>query len=145
VPTSSPPSASVEQAQQLAGFRVALREFLWRTERIARESGLTANQYVLLLVIKGAPDGSQRTRFIDISKRLKLSRNTVSDLVRRAERAKLITRERSDSDRRSIHLRLTPEGERRLALAVDASDRERRALAATLSALLGAYVGASGP
>ena len=56
-----PGAPSVEQAQQLASFRVALREFQWRTEAIARESGLTANQYVLLLLIKGAPDGSERT------------------------------------------------------------------------------------
>ncbi|HEY7208047.1 MAG TPA: MarR family transcriptional regulator [Gaiellaceae bacterium] len=134
-------SPSVDQAQQLANFRVALREFLWRTEAIASESGLTDTQYVLLLLVKGAPDGSERCRLVDISRRLKLSPNSVTGLVRRAERANLVRREPSETDQRAINLRLTEEGERRLALAVQAGDRDRRAFAGALSALLSAYVG----
>ena len=39
----------------VAEFRAALRRFLRRTERIARQSGLTPQRYLLLLMVKGAP------------------------------------------------------------------------------------------
>ena len=130
---------SVARAQQLARFRLALRDFLLRAESAARESELTPAQYMLLLLIKGAPDGGERRRFVDLSRDLRSSRNTVSELVHRAERAGLILREPSESDQRVVYLRLTPEGEQRLAHAVGASERDRMALAGAFSALLTAY------
>ena len=53
----------VEQGQEptiadviaVAEFRSALRHFLRRSEKIARESGLTPQRYTLLMMIKGAP------------------------------------------------------------------------------------------
>ena len=130
---------SVARAQQLARFRLALRDFLLRAESAARESELTPAQYMLLLLIKGAPDGGERRRFVDLSRDLRSSRNTVSELVHRAERAGLIRREPSESDQRVVYLRLTPEGEQRLAHTVDASERDRIALAEAFSVLLSAY------
>jgi DNA-binding MarR family transcriptional regulator len=132
-------SISVERAQQLARLRTALRDFLWRTESVAKESGLTPTQYLLLLLIKGAPDGAERRRFVDLATDLRSSRNTVSELVHRAERAGLIRREPSEDDQRVVYLRVTREGEQRLARAVDASERDRVALAQAFSALLSAY------
>jgi DNA-binding MarR family transcriptional regulator len=52
----------------------------------------------------------------------------VTELVDRAEHAGLVQREASTSDARVAHLRLTPDGEERLAQAFQSLAAERRAL-----------------
>src|SRR5919109_2041930 len=106
---------SVDDAVSVAEFRAALRRFLRRSERIARRSGLTPQRHLLLLMIKGAPDGSEQSTVTELAERLQLAQSTVTELVRRAEEAGLVERERSTADGRVAHLRLTREGERRLA------------------------------
>jgi DNA-binding MarR family transcriptional regulator len=109
----------------VAEFRAALRGFLRRTERIARQSGLTPQRYLLLLMVKGAPDGSEKSTVTELAERLQLAQSTVTELVSRAEETGLIEREQSDTDARVAHLRLTEEGERRLMLAFTGLATER--------------------
>jgi DNA-binding MarR family transcriptional regulator len=109
----------------VADFRAALRQFLRRTERIARQSGLTPQRYLLLLMVKGAPDGSEQSTVTELSERLQLAQSTVTELVSRAEESGLIEREQSHTDARVAHLRLTDEGERRLLLAFTGLATER--------------------
>ena len=45
---------------EVASFRAALRSFLADSDRVARASGLTPQRHLLLLMIKGAADGSER-------------------------------------------------------------------------------------
>ena len=99
----------------VAEFRAALRQFLRTTERVARRSGLTPQRYLLLLMIKGAPDGSEQSTVTELAERLQLAQSTVTELVSRAIDTGLIDREQSVLDARVAHLRLTEEGERRLA------------------------------
>src|ERR671939_195312 len=106
---------NAEAAMRAAGFRASLRRFLRRSERIARSSGLTPQRYLLLLMIKGAPDGSEQSTVTELAERLQLAQSTVTELVRRAEEVGLLEREPSPADGRVAHLRLTAEGERRLA------------------------------
>jgi DNA-binding MarR family transcriptional regulator len=84
------------------------------------------------LMIKVSPDGSQRATVSELTERLQLAQHTVTELVARAEDAGLIRRERSASDGRVCYLRLTAEGERRLAGAFSGLDTERRTLMAAL-------------
>ncbi len=114
---------------RIADFRAALRTFLRQSEQVSRACGLTPRQYLLLLMIKGAPDRSERLSFSELTERLKLDRVTVTELVARAERAGLVTRQRSTHDRRVVYLQLTDEGEQRLARAITASEANRRQLA----------------
>ncbi len=109
----------------VAEFRAALRQFLRRTERIARHSGLTPQRYLLLLMVKGAPDGSEQSTVTELSERLQLAQSTVTELVSRAEEIGLIEREQSATDARVGHLRLTDEGERRLLKAFTGLATER--------------------
>jgi DNA-binding MarR family transcriptional regulator len=109
----------------VAEFRSALRQFLRRTERIARQSGLTPQRYLLLLMVKGAPDGSEQSTVTELAERLHLAQSTVTELVSRAEEIGLLEREQSATDARVAHLRLTPEGERRLILAFTGLAAER--------------------
>jgi DNA-binding MarR family transcriptional regulator len=109
----------------VAEFRAALRGFLRRTERIARQSGLTPQRYLLLLMVKGAPDGSEKSTVTELAERLQLAQSTVTELVSRAEETGLIEREQSHTDARVAYLRLTEEGERRLMLAFTGLATER--------------------
>lgn len=109
----------------VAEFRAALRGFLRRTERIARQAGLTPQRYLLLLMVKGAPDGSGQSTVTELADRLQLAQSTVTELVSRAEEHGLIEREQSHTDARVAHLRLTEEGERRLLLAFTGLATER--------------------
>jgi DNA-binding MarR family transcriptional regulator len=124
---------SVAEATEVAELRAALRRFLHRSERIARASGLTPQRHLLLLSIKGAPDGSETSTVTELSERLQLAQSTVTELVDRAVAAGLIERRRSTGDQRVVELRLAPEGERRLARSFRAHGEERARLIQTLS------------
>jgi DNA-binding MarR family transcriptional regulator len=118
-------AASVRQA---AAFRVALREFARETEQVARKSGLTPQRYLLLLLVKGAADGSERATISDLGQRLHLAQSTVTELVDRAAQAGLVRRGTSPEDGRVVYVQLTDEGDRRFAEAFRALAHERRAL-----------------
>lgn len=120
------------EAIEVAALREGLRAFLRDSELIAQASGLTPRRYLLLLMIKGAPDGSERATVTQLAQRLRLAQTTVTDLVSRAEKVGLVERERSDTDARVAHLRLTAEGERRLARSFRAVASERDQLRAML-------------
>jgi DNA-binding MarR family transcriptional regulator len=82
--------------------------------------------------VKGAPDGSERASVGDLAQRLHLAENTVTELVARAEAAGLLQREGSETDGRVVYLRLTDEGERRLAATVSELRADRRTLVEVL-------------
>lgn len=119
---------SLADYQGAAALRAAVRRFLRRGEQVARTAGLTPQRQLLLLMIKGAPDGGERATITELAERLQLAQSTVTELVARAEGAGLLARERSWSDGRVVRLRLTDEGERRLAATVSALREDRRRL-----------------
>src|SRR5919205_1551014 len=128
---------SLETARvvEVTEFREALRRFLRQSERVARQSGLTPQRHLLLLMIKGAPDGSEQSTVTELADRLQLAQSTVTELVRRAEEVGLVERETSSVDGRVAHLRLTEEGERRLTRSFTSLAGERDALRATFAHL----------
>ena len=119
---------TADEVARVAEFRAALRQFLRQSERNARSAGLTPQRYLLLLMIKGAADRSEKSTVTELAERLQLAQSTVTELVRRAEETGLVERERSPADGRIAHLRLTDEGERRLAESFTNNESERRAL-----------------
>jgi DNA-binding MarR family transcriptional regulator len=121
-----------EEYRRAAELRAALRRFLRLSEQVARRNRLTPQRYALLLMIKGAPDGSERSTVTELAERLQLAQSTVTELVRRAETVGLIAREPSPRDGRVAYLRLTPEAERRLAGAIADLGPERRRLSQLL-------------
>jgi DNA-binding MarR family transcriptional regulator len=129
------PSLSTGEVARVADFRAALRAFMRKSERNARQSGLTPQRYLLLLMIKGAPDGSEQSTVTELSERLQLAQSTVTELVRRAEETGLVKREQSSSDGRVAYLRLTEEGEGRLMKAFTTNDQERQELRAAIARL----------
>ena len=132
---------SVTDVIAVAEFRSALRHFLRRSEKVARQSGLTPQRYTLLMMIKGAPGGDEQSTVTELAERLQLAQSTVTELVRRAETAGLIEREQSQRDARVAHLRLTSEGERRLMLSFTALEIERAQLREAFASLDGGVAG----
>jgi DNA-binding MarR family transcriptional regulator len=128
---------TVADAMAGAEFRAALRRFLRRSEKIARDCGLTPQRYLLLLMIKGSPSGRERSTVTELSERLQLAQSTVTELVSRAEEAGLIARKPSPRDGRVAHLRLTEEGERRLLRSFTELAKEREQLREVFSHLDG--------
>jgi len=129
------PAVPREMYEDAAALRVALRGFLSRSEQLTHEHGLTPERYELLLLIKTAGDGEATVG--RLGRRLSIGQSAATQLARRAEDLGLIERTISRSDARVRPLRLTEEGERRLAGAVAALGTER----ATLRELLGAKPG----
>ncbi len=132
------PSLSPDDVSRVADFRAALRAFMRKSEQNARRSGLTPQRYLLLLMIKGAPEGREQSTVTELAERLQLAQSTVTELVRRAEEVGLIERAQSIDDGRVAHLKLTREGERRLAKAFTSNEQERLELRATIERLDGA-------
>ncbi|MDQ3857930.1 MAG: MarR family transcriptional regulator [Actinomycetota bacterium] len=115
-----------------AELRSALRRFLRSSDRVTREHGLTTQRYELLLMVKTSRDGSERTTLGELMERLDAPQSTVTELVHRAEDLGLLTRELDPKNRRPVYLRLTREGEGRLAAAVAKLAGERRRLVSLL-------------
>jgi DNA-binding MarR family transcriptional regulator len=86
----------------------------------------------LLLMIKGAPDRSERSTVTELARRLQLAQSSVTELVGRAEEVGLVARERSDLDYRVAYLRLTEQGEGRLRKCLTTLEAERRKLRAAI-------------
>jgi DNA-binding MarR family transcriptional regulator len=116
-----------------AEFRAELRRFLRRSEDCARAHGLTPRQHLLLLQIAGTEEGVGRIS--DLVGSLALTQSAVTELVQRAEEAGLVQRSPSPRDGRVVDLRLTPDGEQRLAKVHRALGPEREHLRVVLEAL----------
>ena len=78
--------------------------------------GLTYPQYLVLIVL-WETDGLSIS---DIGSRLMLDSGTVTPVVQRLERQKLVRRERSSDDERQVHAHLTDKGRSLMAGAGDA-------------------------
>ena len=77
------------------------------------DGGLTPAQQFALLTLAGNPSDEPLT-IGDLARQTFATMNTTSALVRRMERSGLVRTTRSASDRRFVHVKLTPLGERRL-------------------------------
>jgi DNA-binding MarR family transcriptional regulator len=126
-------SVSDLELERAASFRAALRRFLARTEEIASAVGLTPQRYDLLLAIKTAPN--ETATVTDLCGLLSLSQTAVSELVKRAEQAGLVTKSTSPTDGRVTVLALTKQGERMMLETFIGLRDDRRQLFEAMSDL----------
>ena len=127
--------AAIEHA---AAFRAELRRFLARTDTATTHAGLTPQRYDLLLAIKAA--GGQAT-INELCSYLQMRQTAVTELVKRAEEAKLTVRTQSTVDRRAVVVTITAEAETRLKRGVDALHEDRVALGDALELLAETFRG----
>ena len=126
---------TTENARDAAGFRSALRHFQAQSDTVARRFHLTPQRYLLLLMIKGSPDGLERSTVTELSRALHLAQTTVTDLVTRAEQSGLVSRGPAGHDGRVTHVTLTEKGEQQLRGAYEALAGERTRLRSLLAGL----------
>jgi DNA-binding MarR family transcriptional regulator len=120
---------------EASALREALRTFERRSDEITSSHGMTSRTYQLLLMIKTGETGPERAGLPELEERLKLGKSTVTELVIRSEKRGLVQRELETDSRGAITIRLTADGERRLADAVTALGDERRRLLGILAKL----------
>ena len=125
----------LREFQRAAEFRSALRGFLRRSETVAREHDLTPQRYLLLLMVKGSPDGSESATVTELADRMQLSQSTITELVARSEEAGLIERVNSAADGRVTVVRLTAAGDDRVTATMSSLGPERRRLSKAISGL----------
>ncbi len=111
-------TAKAVDYRALAEFRFQIRKFQSFSEAAARKAGLEPQQHQLLLAIKGTAPGTEPT-VGELAARLHTRHHSVVELIDRMEARQLVSRRRSEQDRRQVKVELTAEGERILeALSV---------------------------
>jgi DNA-binding MarR family transcriptional regulator len=106
---SAMPPVSDGDYQALAAFRYALRQFLHFSEEAARHAGITPQQYLTLLAVRGFPGGG-RVTVSELAERLKIRHHSAVGLIDRMVTQGLMIREPSDDDRRQVFVALTERG-----------------------------------
>ncbi|CAI6024900.1 MarR family winged helix-turn-helix transcriptional regulator [Cohnella sp. JJ-181] len=102
-------------------FREVNQSFYQSMQRAGQHLGVTPIQLLVMKSLRGKPQMS----LSELAECLFVGPSTASGIVERMVKAKLVSRERPENDRRSIALRLTPEGE---ALWVKIDERRKMML-----------------
>jgi DNA-binding MarR family transcriptional regulator len=127
------------ELEALAAFRHALRQFLATTERNAERRGVTPQQHQALLSIRSGYPGRSTITVSELANHLLLKHHSAVELAGRMEKAGLIVRMESKTDRRATLLRLTDKAETILMAisreSLQTLDRSAPAIANLMSAL----------
>ncbi|GAC1472608.1 MAG: hypothetical protein PVSMB7_25470 [Chloroflexota bacterium] len=124
--TSQPALTDADYRDQ-AGFRRALRQFLHFSEEQARVHGITPQQHLLLLIVRGH-ESYPHVTVGDSAEALKIRHHSASLLVDRCVRRGLLYRNEDSEDRRRVNLSLTADGERVLGEITQANRMKLGAL-----------------
>jgi DNA-binding MarR family transcriptional regulator len=111
-------NVSQSRLRTLAEFRFQMRKFLSFSEIASERAGIAAQQYQLMQVIAAMPEGQQASIGY-LAERMILRHNSMVELVDRAERAGLVSREHDEKDLRRSLVLLTPHGEEILRRLVE--------------------------
>jgi len=109
----------------VAALRRIIRAIDLQSRRMVDACGLTGPQFVVLREASRLRGASASA----LARAVSLSQPTVSGILERLAKRGLVERERSEQDRRSLFVRVTPDGERILSEAPSfLQDRFRREL-----------------
>jgi DNA-binding MarR family transcriptional regulator len=122
---------STPEYQALAELRYRIRKFVREGDTVASAAGLEPQQYLLLLMIRGIPQGQEAT-VRTLAERLALKHHSVVELIDRLETHGYVRRSRSREDRRSVLVSLLPRGEKMLEQVAQHRIGELRATGAAL-------------
>jgi DNA-binding MarR family transcriptional regulator len=126
--------------QAMAELRYRVRLFLREGDAAARSAGLEPQQYLLLLAIRGMPDGAS-ANIQALADSLLVRHHSAVELVDRLEKHGYVRRARGKEDRREVIVSLLPKGQRVLERVVQQRISELRAggrqLVRAIDAVLG--------
>jgi DNA-binding MarR family transcriptional regulator len=117
---------SPAEYQAMAELRYRIRLFLREGDAAAREAGLEPQQYLMLLAIRGLPDGSP-AKIQSLADGLLIKHHSAVELIDRLERHGYVRRARSRDDRREVLVSILPKGQRLLEHVVQQRITELRA------------------
>ena len=117
---------STSEYQAMAELRYRIRLFLHEGDATARTAGLEPQQYLLLLAIRGLPEGST-AKIQSLADSLLIRHHSAVELVDRLEKRGFVRRTRSREDRRQVLVTLLPKGQRVLERVVQQRINEVRA------------------
>ncbi len=110
----------------LAELRYRIRRFLQEGDDTARQAQLEPQHYLLLLAVRGLPEGQEAT-IRTLAERLSLRHHSTVELVDRMEAHGYVKRTRGREDRRQVLVSLQPRGEKLLEQVVQQRIIELRA------------------
>ncbi len=125
--------------QALAELRYLIRKFVREGDAVARAAGLEPQQYLLLLAIRGLPEGDDVT-IQALADRLALKHHSMVELIDRLEMHGYVRRSRSRDDRRRVLVSLLPRGEKLLEQVARHRISELRSSGAALVKAIGALL-----
>jgi DNA-binding MarR family transcriptional regulator len=130
--------------QALAELRYRLRKFVGEGDAASRAAGLEPQQYLLLLALRGLPEGEEAT-IRALADRLALKHHSAVELIDRLEVHGYVRRSRSRDDRRRVLVALLPRGEKLLEQVARDRIGELRASGAALVNAISALLENGGP
>lgn len=136
IDTAHPHVLTTEDYSDHAEFRYAIRRFVRFSEQQARTLGLTPQQHLLLLSVRGHP-AYPAISITDIAERLQIRHHSASLLVERSVKNGWLNREKDPTDRRRVMVSLTSKGEDALSRITQANRHELRSLDDALGRIRG--------
>ena len=130
--------------QALAELRYRIRKFVREGDAVAQTAGLEPQQYLLLLALRGLPEGVEAT-IRTLADRLALKHHSVVELIDRLEAHGYVRRSRDRDDRRRVLVTLLPRGEKLLEQVARDRIGELRASGAALVNAISALLENGGP
>ena len=128
----------------LAELRYLIRKFVGEGDAAARAAGLEPQQYLLLLALRGLPEGVEAT-IRTLAERLALKHHSAVELIDRLETHGYVRRSRNRDDRRQVLVALLPRGEKLLEQVAQDRISELRASGAALVKAISALLESGGP
>ena len=122
----APPLAK-HHFEALAEFRYQMRRFQRFSELAARDAGITPQQYLLMLQVKGTPDRDWAL-VGELAEKLQMQHHGAVALVTRCEAQGLVRKQADETDRRQVQVHLTAQGERLLRRLADLHRAELKSL-----------------
>src|SRR5258707_10648921 len=128
----------------LAALRYLIRKFVGEGDAVARAADLEPQQYLLLLALRGLPEGQEAT-IRTLADRLALKHHSAVELIDRLEVHGYVRRSRNRDDRRRVLVTLLPRGEKLLEQVARDRIGELRASGAALVDAISALLEVGGP
>lgn len=100
-----------DKYRALAELRYRIRRFVRDGDAVAHAAGLEPQQYLMLLAIRGLPQGDKAT-IRTLADRVVLKHHSAVELIDRLEEQGYVRRSRGYDDRRLVMVSLLPGGER---------------------------------
>src|SRR2546427_10895862 len=102
-----PSEITSAEYRALAELRYLIRKFVGEGDAAARAAGLEPQQYLLLLALRGLPEGVEAT-IRTLAERLALKHHSAVELIDRLEARGYLRRSRNRDDRRQVLVTLLP-------------------------------------